>query len=406
MSIIKNVTGKSHTPDILEKTLEYCNEPYKTGNGQFIRCLGCTNQDPLRSMVAVKRIHHKETGRQFEESMLSITPAGNNYSHAELLNVGVECAEFWYRKGFQCTVALHIDSEFRHFHIVINSVSYLTGLKIKISPKDYNDYKTHCSKVLAKYGLDPIRTPAAKIIDTSPHNFDGDLSFLEGYDDILADNGKCLLEMMSEQANIFTQSSHVAPDEYVSPDYPTSNGPNTFMLANDPVYREYWEWALSQPKTGLNWPYPHFEPWNLRPMTPPSLFDLLPEPVIIHENAPENGVQDEYYFTQNGELLRINCSRTYEVSVPEQYSERQIRYIIENLPRMSKDEQNMHVKHATAASGTFKNRHIDGRVELDLSERIKLNWSDGTSTTVAMSELTTDDDDSDENIIDVDPNDK
>ena len=68
---------------------------------------------------------------------------------------------------------------------------------------------------------------------------------------------------------------------------------------------------------------------------------------------------------------------------------------------MSEEEKERNNKRAITASGTFKNKNIDGQVELDFSETIKLNWSDGTSTSVSRSELTTDNNDEDEEIIDV-----
>ena len=120
MSLIKNITGSSHKGKIFEKTYTYCNEAYKTGDGKYTASFGCLDSDPLGSMLSVKKMYHKEIGRQFEHSMLSVTPAGNNYSNEELLQIGAECAEYWYKKGFQCTVSLHLDNEFRHFHILVN----------------------------------------------------------------------------------------------------------------------------------------------------------------------------------------------------------------------------------------------------------------------------------------------
>ena len=148
MSIIKNITGCNHTPDILIKTFKYLTEDFKTSDGKLIACLGCCPKNPLGSMLAIKRIHRKEDKRQFEESMISITPAGNEYTNEELLTILTECAEFWYKRGLQCVIVLHLDSEFRHGHILINSVSFKDGLKLTIDNKLYNAYRTHCSRIL------------------------------------------------------------------------------------------------------------------------------------------------------------------------------------------------------------------------------------------------------------------
>lgn len=402
MSILKNITGTHHNPQTLEKTIDYCCELYKTGDGEFIAYLGCSKNDPTGSMVAIKRSYKKEIKRQFEESMMSVSPAGNQYSNDEMLGIGVECAQFWFRKGFQCIVALHLDHEFRHFHIIINSVSYVDGKKLDIDLKMYNAYKTHCSRILHNYGLDPIRTPAAKIIDKNPHNFEEDLDFFEDYDAIMEDNAACLYDMCKETPSLGYTPSMTEEDEKkysINPDAPTSNGPNYFFFMNDANYRDYWMYRSDYvDQTRLNWPYPYFEPQAVRPLQI-SETDFLPEPVIIRETARESSVQDEFYFKNNGVVIRINCSRQYETEVPIGYTESQVKSIIENLPRLSEAEMNKHSKRALAASKKLKDYHIDGQVELDFSETIKFNWSDGTSSTMPRITFS---DESDSDVIEVD----
>lgn len=398
MSIIKNITGSNHNSDVLKKTIDYCNEDFKTDNGKYVTSLGCSDDDVYGSMLAVKRIYKKEDGRQFEASMISISPAGNQYSNEKMLQIGVECGKFWYNKGFQTTIALHLDSEYRHFHIIVNSVSYINGKKLKMNLKFYNEYRTHCSKILHNYGLDAIRTPAAKIIDKEQYTFEEDLNFLEAYDEIFADNGLSLMEML-ENAQSLDYSSAITEEELRrlnNPDYPV-NGYNRFLGYNNEAYREYWN--IGNGKTNdLGWNKPYFQPNSVRPMSPLTIDDLLPPPIIVHDKQPDTDICDEYLFTDNGAILRINCSRKYELDIPKGYTEEQVRKIVENLPRISEDEKNIHSKRATAASGTLKRHNIEGQVELDFSETIKFNWSDGTSSTIPHITFS---DESDSNIIDV-----
>lgn len=58
-----------------------------------------------------------------------------------------------------------------------------------------------------------------------------------------------------------------------------------------------------------------------------------------------------------------------------------------------------HSKRAIAASKKLKDYHIDGQVELDFSETIKFNWSDGTSSTMPRITFS---DESDSDVIEVD----
>lgn len=401
MSHIKNISGKHHNPKTLRKAIRYCCEEYKTGDGKFIVYFGCSKIDPVGSMIAVKRTHKKETKRQFEESMISITPAGNEYTNEELMKIGAECAEFWFRRGYQCIAVLHLDSDFPHFHIIINSVSFINGAKLDIPLSLYNDYKTNCSRILHNYGLDPIRTPAAKIIDTSPHDFDGDLDFFEDYDTIMADNTACFAEMIKQTPALgYTPAMTEDEEERYrrNPDAPTDNGPNTFDLLNNDAYRDYYYGRSNYVNPyALNWPYPFFEP-NARHSFVPVESDYLPEPIVIRESSTK--VQDEYCFQNDGVVIRINCSRRYETDIPKGYTESQVRAIVENLPRLSESEKDIHTKRAIATSGKLKDLDIEGRVELDFSETIKFNWSDGTSSTIPRLHLTDGENESTE-IIDV-----
>ena len=43
---------------------------FKPCDGKLISCLGCSSNNPLGSILAVKRIYYKEDERQFEESIV------------------------------------------------------------------------------------------------------------------------------------------------------------------------------------------------------------------------------------------------------------------------------------------------------------------------------------------------
>ena len=241
------------------------------------------------------------------------------------------------------------------------------------------------------YGLDSIRTPAAKIIDTNPHNFEDELDFFESYDMIMEDNAACLWEMLqtAPQEGFTANMTNEESQKYMdNPDWPDDSGPNTFFMLNDPIYREYWTYRpVNMDQYMTKWPYPYFDPYSVRPLEVTEN-DFLPEPVIVRDKGVNSGVQDEFSFSDKGVVIRINCSRQYEVDVPLGYTESQVKYIVENLPRMSEQEKDRNSKRAIAASGKIKDYHIDGMVELDFSEFIKFNWSDGSSSTIPRPVIT------------------
>ena len=199
----------------------------------------------------------------------------------------------------------------------------------------------------------------------------------------MEDNAACLWEMLQNVSEGYHDNQNAEMDKAYNPDAPTDNGPNTFMMINDPVYRDYWTVrpVIDFPDPLANWSKPYFEPEKMIPMTP-SVNDFLPEPVIITQNGASTNAQDEFVFSPDGVILRINCSRTYEVDAPNTYTESQIKYIVENLPRIPEREMDRHARRAAAASGKLKDHHIDGKVELDFSEVIRFRWSDGTVSEV------------------------
>ena len=217
------------------------------------------------------------------------------------------------------------------------------------------------------------------------------LDFFEAYDMIMEDNAACLMEMLktTPQEGFTANMTKEESAKYrENPDWPDDSGPNTFFMENDPVYREYWTYRpLNCDQYMTKWPYPYFEPQALRPLVP-SDTDFIPEPVVIREQGLVTNAQDEYIFSNDGVVIRINCSRQYEVEVPLGYTESQIKHIVESLPRMSEADKDRHSKRAIAASGKLKDYHMQGQVELDFSEYITFHWSDGTSSTVPRPDIT------------------
>lgn len=132
-------------------------------------------------------------------------------------------------------------------------------------------------------------------------------------------------------------------------------------------------------------------PWEIIPDDT----DFLPEPVIIKENGTFSNAQDEYLFSADGVIIRINCGRRFEIDVPLGYTEAQVKRIAEYLPRMSEADMDRHSKRAVAASGKLKDYHIPGQVELNFLDFIKFHWSDGTSSTVPRSVMASSDESED-----------
>lgn len=93
-------------------------------------------------MLYVKQYYEKSGGRQLCHFVLnlytntqSINPGYLRRQYTEMLNkatyLAPKTSEFIYGQGFQNCFFIHTDSDIVHIHFIINSVSYLSGNKIR-----------------------------------------------------------------------------------------------------------------------------------------------------------------------------------------------------------------------------------------------------------------------------------
>ncbi len=71
--------------------------------------------------------------------------------------------------NFECVVATHTDSGVIHSHVIINSVSFETGLKFHATDKEYGQMKDIANEIGLKHGMSVTnwRTPSAERLTTT-----------------------------------------------------------------------------------------------------------------------------------------------------------------------------------------------------------------------------------------------
>ncbi len=158
--------------DHLARCVRYIMDPDKTQGGKLVSgvnlliapndWLGTTNQ-----MNATKRRFNKPGGRlayHMEQSFRAgeVTP---ELAH----KIGVELAQELFGDKYEVVVATHVDTGHVHNHILLNSVSFVDGVKFH-KPKSY--YENHIRKVsdqlCEKYGLSIIKEPSQEKYQSYP----------------------------------------------------------------------------------------------------------------------------------------------------------------------------------------------------------------------------------------------
>lgn len=105
-------------------------------------------------MIETKKLWNKESGREYFHLILSYPP-NENITPAQALEQTkkfLDSPKFW---GFEIVVATHKDRKHIHSHIIINSVSFVSGKKFHLSKDDLNQLKNLQNEINIKDGYSP-----------------------------------------------------------------------------------------------------------------------------------------------------------------------------------------------------------------------------------------------------------
>lgn len=179
MSILKMINGRNLSPSKFRDLHRYVTAPSKTKDGQTVGNSGCLSKHVVAEMLAVKRLHHKTGGRQWIHIAISLTPDEPHRPDDLYLSLATECVKLF--PEFQSFYAVHHDTETRHLHIVLNTVSPTTGRKFSQSKSDLHRLKQRCNDILHRFGFDLINSDVTELEST-------DFSDENGFDSLEFDS--------------------------------------------------------------------------------------------------------------------------------------------------------------------------------------------------------------------------
>lgn len=109
-------------------------------------------------MLAVKKRFGKETGTAAYHGYQSFAPGEATPEIAH--EIAVRLARQLWGEKYQVLVATHLDKENHlHSHFVINTVSFVDGIKFHRTKKDYCDMRRASDELCREYGLSVIEEP-------------------------------------------------------------------------------------------------------------------------------------------------------------------------------------------------------------------------------------------------------
>lgn len=156
MAVIKIKTIKKN----LQAVINYARNGDKTDNGILVTGINCIPQSAYEQMALAKKFYRKENKIQGFHIIQSFK--GNEISPEKANQIGQELARELWGDKYQVLVCTHVNKENVHNHLVLNSVSFIDGMKYHNSNSEIALMKDTSDRLCLKYGLSIVETEKAK----------------------------------------------------------------------------------------------------------------------------------------------------------------------------------------------------------------------------------------------------
>ena len=124
----------------------------------FVSGVNCLPATAREEMLAVKKRFGKEDGTVAYHGYQSFAPGEATPEVAH--EIAVRLARQLWGEKYQVLIATHLDKENHlHSHFVINTVSFVDGIKFHRTEKDYYDMRQASDALCREYGLSVIENP-------------------------------------------------------------------------------------------------------------------------------------------------------------------------------------------------------------------------------------------------------
>lgn len=135
----------------LKDVIAYAKDEEKTEREFFCEGINCNPQTAREQFVTVKEQFGKVDGVQAYHGYISFKE--QNITPELAQKIGMEFAQKVWGKRFQVVVTTHLNTKHLHCHFVINSVSFVDGMKLDDKEKNWFKFRHDADLLCEKYGL-------------------------------------------------------------------------------------------------------------------------------------------------------------------------------------------------------------------------------------------------------------
>jgi len=175
VAIVTAVKEKTQSRTAMGKVIRYVSQDKKTlyenGDRSYKLLSGqdCCGETAFQEFMATKRQYNKEKGVFFYQYVQSFKP-NEKATPDEIHQMGEELAKYF--KGYEVLIATHINRDHWHNHLIVNSVSCETGLKLQFNEKNLEQLRVLSDKICMAHGLEtlkPYEKPALQGVHTGEY---------------------------------------------------------------------------------------------------------------------------------------------------------------------------------------------------------------------------------------------
>lgn len=137
----------------LHDVLAYAKNEEKTEMEYFCQGINCNVTEAREQFVSVKQAYGKEDGIQAYHGYISFKEYGDTISPELAQKIGMEFVQKVWGERFQVVVTTHLNTQHLHCHYVINSVSFVDGMKMRGNEMNWFKFRHEADRLCEQYKL-------------------------------------------------------------------------------------------------------------------------------------------------------------------------------------------------------------------------------------------------------------
>ena len=141
----------------LEDVLQYAANEEKTEQRFYVQGINCNSETARQQFITTKKQFKKEDGIQAWHGYLSFDQ--NEVTPEMAQAIGMEFVQKVWGERFQAIVTTHLNTKHLHCHYVINSVSFVDGVKMHDEEKAWIHFSKIADEICREHGLSTIENP-------------------------------------------------------------------------------------------------------------------------------------------------------------------------------------------------------------------------------------------------------